>query len=160
MYVHKNVRTWKCTYMLCLCTHTARSPLSRCWIWLYESGKNIRLWSPEYCTIVLSLVSVYWEISSKISLNLTEIRLYLPCTDWFGYSKRTDARLIWIQQTDWRPFAVPDQSGNSKYSLIWVSVNKISKIYFCVLIRTSDRIHTDWCKLRQRMCLQQLFASA
>ena len=54
----------------------------------------------------------------KILLNQTEIRLYLPYSDWFGAA---DGR---------SPFAVPNQSGNGKYNLISGWFNKIfEKIY-------------------------------
>ena len=52
--------------------------------------------------------------------NQTEIRLYLPCTDWVGTAN------------EHCPFAVPNQSENGKYNLISVWFNKISKTFLCV----------------------------
>ena len=57
----------------------------------------------------------------EILLNQTDIRLYLPFSDWFG-SKSTDFRLV------------PNQSENVKYNLILGWFNKISKRFICVHI--------------------------
>ena len=65
----------------------------------------------------------------KISLNQTEIRLYLPFSDWFGAA---NGHYL---------FGVPNQSENSKYNLISVWFYKISKIFPCVysaVARTKD----------------------
>ena len=56
----------------------------------------------------------------EILLNETEIRLYLPCTDWFGTANGH------------RSFDVPNQLKNDKCNLISVSFNKISKRFLCV----------------------------
>ena len=49
----------------------------------------------------------------EILLSETEIRLYLPCSDWFGTANRHC------------PFTVTNQSENGKYNLISVWFNKI-----------------------------------
>ena len=50
----------------------------------------------------------------EILLNQAEIRLYLPCTDWFGTANGPSS------------FAVRNRSVHGKYSLILVWFNKIS----------------------------------
>ena len=55
----------------------------------------------------------------RILLYHTEIRLYLPCTDWFGTANGC-------------PFAVPNHSENGKNNLNLVWLNKISKIFLFV----------------------------
>ena len=50
-------------------------------------------------------------------LNQTEIRLYLPFSDWF-WTKRT----VFPNQN---PIPIQNQSENGKYNLIWVWFNKI-----------------------------------
>ena len=56
----------------------------------------------------------------KILLNQTEIRLYLPFSDWFG------------TENGLRPFAVLNQSVHGKYNMISVWFNNISKRFLCV----------------------------
>ena len=56
----------------------------------------------------------------EILLNQTEIRLYLPFSDWFGTSNGLCL------------FAFPNQSEDSKYNLISVWFNNISKIFLSV----------------------------
>ena len=57
-----------------------------------------------------------------ILLDLTEIRLYLPCTDWFGTANGHC------------PFAVPNWSVHGKYNLITVWFNRILKIFPCMYV--------------------------
>ena len=57
-----------------------------------------------------------------ILLNQTEIRLYLPCTDWFGTANGQC------------PFAVPNQSENGKYNLVSVWFKEIPKRFLCVYL--------------------------
>ena len=66
-----------------------------------------------YTNIFLSLATR--EIFSEILSNQTEIRLNLPCTDWFGTANGH------------RPFAVPNQSDNGEYNLISDWFDKISE---------------------------------
>ena len=56
----------------------------------------------------------------EILLNQTEIRLYLPFSDWFGTA---NGRCL---------FAVPNQAENGIYNLISVWFNKTSKRFLCV----------------------------
>ena len=56
----------------------------------------------------------------EILLGHTDIRLYLPFSDWFGTVNGQC------------PFAVPHQSENGKYNLISVWINKISENFLCV----------------------------
>ena len=53
----------------------------------------------------------------EILLNHTEIRLYLPFSDWFGTANQS------------LPFAVPNQSLHGKYNQIWVWFNAIWKTF-------------------------------
>ena len=50
----------------------------------------------------------------------SQIRLYLPCTDWFGTANGQ------------RPFAVPKQSGHGKYNPISGWFHKIRKTFLLV----------------------------
>ena len=59
----------------------------------------------------------------EIALNQTEIRLHLPCTDWFGTANGHC------------PFTVPNHSVYGKYNLISVWFNKISNRFLCVYKR-------------------------
>ena len=67
------------------------------------------------------MVNTIWFriISNTNRFNRTQIRLYLPCTDWFGPANGHC------------PFAVPNQSVHGKYNLIPVWYNKISKRFPC-----------------------------
>ena len=70
-----------------------------------------------------------------ILLYQTEIRLYLPCTDWFE------------TENGQCPFAVPNQSENGKYNIISVWFNKIPKQILCIQARNravnSPDMHFD-----------------
>ena len=68
---------------------------------------------------------------SEMLLNQIEIRLYLPCTDWF-----------WT--ANGRLFAVPNQLGNGKYNLISVWFTKISERFLCVCTLLRDRNQIHW----------------
>ena len=61
-------------------------------------------------------------------INQTEIRLYLPFSDWFG----TKRMAVWFGTENGRSFSAPNQSGNGKYNLISGWFNLISKIFPCV----------------------------
>ena len=61
----------------------------------------------------------------EILLNQTEVRFYLPISDWFVTANG-------------RPFAVPNQSVHDKYNLISVWFNNISKRFLC-----TEKIFTD-----------------
>ena len=71
-----------------------------------------------------SLLRKFLDICScthrEILSNQPEIRLYLPCTDWFGTA---NGQCL---------FAVPNQSVNGKYNLISGWLDKISERFLCV----------------------------
>ena len=67
-----------------------------------------------------NLPSAHREIIFQILLNNTDIRLYLPFSDWFG------------TVNEQCPFAVLNQPENGKYNLISVRFEKISKQIICV----------------------------
>ena len=68
----------------------------------------------------------------QILLNQTELRLYLPCTDWFGTAN------------GYFPIVLPNRSENGKYNLISDWFNKISKRFLCVYVNLSDSWRAPW----------------
>ena len=69
-----------------------------------------------------------------ISSNQTQIRLYLPFSDWFGTT------------TGHCPFAVPNHSKNGKYNLISVYLIRFRNNFFVCTTSTFLQRHLLWPK--------------
>ena len=59
-------------------------------------------------------------------VQLTEIRLYIPFSDWFG----TKRNFVWF---------ILNQSGNGRCNFIWVNLTRIISTFLCVYMLVQNK---------------------
>ena len=100
------------------------------------------------CRLFWSAWISYTEINIfEILLNQTEIRLYLPLSDWLGTKRNIRIFHSPIDlEPNGRPFAVTNQSENGKYKLISVWFDEIPKKKFTAPVGTLMRGPKNKCE--------------